>query len=59
MHQEILTDSQKELLPSLSIFSKDFGLVGGPLSRFILATVNQSILICFLISPLKIPRLET
>ncbi len=29
MNQEILTDSQRKLLPLLSTFSKDFGLVGG------------------------------
>lgn len=29
MHQEILTASQKKLLPHLKVFAKDFGLVGG------------------------------
>ena len=29
MNQEILTDSQRKLLPLLSTFSKDFGLVAG------------------------------
>lgn len=29
MHQEILTEEQKKLLPLLSKFSNDFGLVGG------------------------------
>jgi len=29
MHQEILTASQKKLLPYLKVFAKDFGLVGG------------------------------
>ena len=34
MNQEILTDSQRKLLPLLSTFSKDFGLVGGTAIAF-------------------------
>ncbi len=34
MNQEILTDSQRKLLPLLSTFSKDFGFVGGTAIAF-------------------------
>ena len=29
LHKEILTKEQKELLPLIKLFKKDFGLVGG------------------------------
>jgi|GEM_PF-5397930 len=43
LHPEILTKEQKELLLLVKKFYRDFGLVGGTVSFYILGIENQLI----------------